>query len=85
MGNNINDGTIYDCVFQGLTVILEEGIDQVLIKTFKIIFHKLDMYIRPYLSFTNCPNQSKRFNSRLTLSPEWVIKSINKVVYYKYI
>ena len=32
MGNNLNDRIIYDCVFQGLTVILEEGIDQVLIK-----------------------------------------------------
>ena len=44
MGNNINDRIIYDCVFQGLSVILEEGIDQVLIKIFKISFHKLDMY-----------------------------------------
>ena len=44
MGNNINDRIIYDCVFQGISVILEEGIDQVLIKIFKILFHKLDMF-----------------------------------------
>ena len=38
MGNNINDRIIYDCVFQGLSVILEEGIDQVLIKIFEKFF-----------------------------------------------
>ena len=37
MGNNLNDRIIYDCVFQGLSVILEEGKDQVLIRNIQNI------------------------------------------------